>query len=199
MIYLLKKKSFLLFLWFCFADIRLSSNSFIIYRWCFELASKYNCFQYIITGDAINVCSCIGLQTYICYCNIVIGTGQSSYMGQCTWYAFSNYWCIVLQSCKYLFNFYKNLNLFVLKNEKRFFFQAKYISRSTEKTVLPSFFHNDSWRGTKTEEYKHLLKDNNNSLTPRNGTLKTSSVTNLLLNGNENHFSVNPNNKLLFV
>lgn len=77
--------------------------------------------------------------------------------------------------------------------------QAKHISRSTAKTVLPSYFHSDARRGETATQYKQLHNEYNNNLLARNGALKNGSVTNLLLNGSESRFTVNPNNKLLFV
>lgn len=102
---------------------------------------------------------------------------------------------------------FKCFMYFQLKKKSFFLFvdclsidlQAKQLSRATAKTVLPSFFHPDDRRGETATQYKQLHNEYNNNLLARNGALKNGSVTNLLLNGTESRFTVNPNNKLLFV
>lgn len=72
--------------------------------------------------------------------------------------------------------------------------QAKHLSKQT---LLPSFFPNRKESGS--IPYKPLTS-NTNGLTSRITATKNGAVTNLLLNGTDhNSFTVNANNKLLFV
>lgn len=79
-------------------------------------------------------------------------------------------------------------------------FQAKYISRLS-KEMLPSFTQHNTWRNQNGDvPYQKLPMANGNGLTSRMATsVKHNAVTNLLLNGTEEHFPVSSNNKLLFV
>lgn len=73
-------------------------------------------------------------------------------------------------------------------------FQAKHLSK---RNVLPTFVPNR--KESDVIPYKPLLS-NNNGLTSRITATKNGAVTNLLLNGTDHHsFTVNANNKLLFV
>ncbi|XP_031628438.1 solute carrier family 35 member E1 homolog [Contarinia nasturtii] len=77
--------------------------------------------------------------------------------------------------------------------------RAKHLSKLSA-NVLPSFFPNRKESGT--IPYKPLpMNMNNNGLTSRIAATKNGTVTNLLLNGTADHhnFTVNANNKLLFV
>lgn len=67
--------------------------------------------------------------------------------------------------------------------------------------MLPSFIQHNTWRNQNDDiPYRKLPMTNGNGLTSRMVTsVKHNGVTNLLLNGTEEHFSVSSNNKLLFV
>lgn len=73
--------------------------------------------------------------------------------------------------------------------------QAKHLSKQAA-NVLPSFFPTRKESGG--IPYKPLIT-NNNGLTSRITAAKNGTVTNLLLNGTDHSFTVNANNKLLFV
>lgn len=78
-------------------------------------------------------------------------------------------------------------------------FQAKYLAKLS-KDILPSFNQHNTWRNENSSIPYRQLPANGNGLTSRiTSATKQNGVTNLLLNGTEDHFSVNSNNKLLFV
>lgn len=91
-------------------------------------------------------------------------------------------------------NFFPPETIAILSNCS-FYFQAKHLSKQT---VLPSFFPSNRNENGGIP-YKPLTT-NSNGLTSRITATKNGAVTNLLLNGTDHHsFSVNANNKLLFV